>query len=113
ILEAKRSSKDANLGREQALNYAKLVQKADGGDLPFVAYSNGHEHYWWDHEYPPNKVMGFPTKDDLNWMIQKRETKQPLSASMINTDIAGRGYQIQAIRAVLEEIEKKRKDMLL
>jgi len=42
-----------------------------------------------------------------------RRNQKPLTQELINTDIAGRDYQIRAIRAVLEGIEQKKRDFLL
>jgi type I site-specific restriction endonuclease len=39
--------------------------------------------------------------------------RKPLTQELINTNIAGRDYQIRAIRAVLEAIEQKKRDFLL
>jgi|GEM_PF-4149047 len=39
--------------------------------------------------------------------------RKPLTQELINTAIAGRDYQIRAIRAVLEGIEQKKRDVLL
>jgi type I restriction enzyme R subunit len=43
----------------------------------------------------------------------RRESRRPLSTELINTDIAGRDYQIAAIRSMLEGIEAKRQKFLL
>jgi type I restriction enzyme R subunit len=42
-----------------------------------------------------------------------RKRRKPLATELINTNIAGRDYQIQAIRAVMEAIVKKRTKFLL
>ena len=66
VVEAKKSSVDANIGKEQAKQYCYNIQKEKGGELPFCFYTNGHDIYFWDLEnYPPKKVYGFPTRDDL------------------------------------------------
>jgi type I restriction enzyme, R subunit len=114
VVEAKRTSKDAQLGQEQALQYAQDLHKIHGGRIPFVLYTNGYDIYLWDTEfYPPVKVRGFPSRDDLEWMDRQREERRPLSVELIKTDIAGRDYQIAAIRAVLERLEAKKRKFLL
>jgi len=66
VVEAKKSSKDAAIGREQAKQYCFNIHKQIGGELPFCFYTNGLETYFWDLDnYPPRKVVGFPTRDDL------------------------------------------------
>jgi len=105
VLEAKRTSKDPGIGQEQALKYAQALQRRDGNALPFVFYTNGHEKWFWDSEsYPPAKIYGFPTPDDLSWMADRRRNARPLSVEMIDTKIAGWDFQIEAIRTVLEAI---------
>ena len=47
VVEAKKTSKDAALGREQAKQYCYNIQKELGGELPFCFYTNGHEIYFW------------------------------------------------------------------
>lgn len=114
VVEAKRTSKDAALGREQAKQYCYNIQKQLGGELPFCFYTNGHELYFWDLENaPPRQVLGFPTLDDLERFAYIRRNRKPLTQEFINTSIAGRDYQIRAIRSVLEGIEQKRRDFLL
>lgn len=114
VIEAKKSSRDAAVGREQAKQYCYNIQKQLGGELPFCFYTNGHEIYFWDLENaPPRKVIGFPTRDDLERFAYIRRNRKPLTQEFINTSIAGRDYQIRAIRSVLEGIEQKKRDFLL
>jgi type I restriction enzyme R subunit len=114
VVEAKRTSKDAALGREQAKQYCHNIQKQIGGELPFCFYTNGLETYFWDlGSAPPRKVVGFPTRDDLERFGYIRRNCKPLTQEFINTSIAGRDYQIRAIRSVLEGIEQKKRDFLL
>ncbi|MBR9846385.1 MAG: DEAD/DEAH box helicase family protein [Algicola sp.] len=113
VVEAKRTTKDAELGREQAKQYCLNIEQ-ETGILPFCFYTNGHETYFWDlGNYPPKKVMGFPTRDDLERYKFIRKNRKKLAQELINVDIAGRDYQIQAIRSVMEGMEKKRQKFLL
>lgn len=115
VVEAKKTSRDARVGQEQARQYAENIQKNSGKDMPFVFYTNGHDIYLWDTEKcPPRKVYGFPTKKDLERMLFLRKNEKPLSQELINRDISGRPYQIEAIRSVFENLEKgKRKSLLV
>ena len=114
VIEAKKTSRDAAIGREQAKQYCYNIQKQLGNELPFCFYTNGHETYFWDlGNAPPRKVIGFPTRDDLERFAYIRRNRKPLTQEFINTSIAGRGYQIRAIRSVLEGIEQKKRDFLL
>jgi type I restriction enzyme R subunit len=114
VIEAKKTSRDAEVGQEQAKQYAEQLQGIDHGALPFIMYTNGFQTFFWDSEqYPPVKVMGFPTRDDLEWLAQRRETRGPLSVELINTRIVERDYQVEGIRAVLEAMEARRRRFLM
>lgn len=114
VIEAKKTSRDAAIGREQAKQYCYNIQKELGCELPFCFYTNGHELYFWDLENaPPRRVVGFPTRDDLERFAYIRRNRKPLTREVIDTSIAGRDYQIRAIRSVLEGIEQKKRDFLL
>jgi type I restriction enzyme R subunit len=114
VVEAKKTSKDPSIGREQAKQYCYNIQKQFNCTLPFCFYTNGLEIYFWDLEnYPPRKVVGYPTRDDLERFQYIRDHRKPLADRLINAEIAGRDYQIRAIRAVIEGIEKKQRNFLL
>ena len=114
VIEAKKTSVDAAIGREQSKQYCENIVKQHKGELPFCFYTNGHEIYFWDLGlYPPRKVYGFPSRSDLERMLYLRKARKPLAGELINTNIAGRDFQIQAIRAVMEAIEKKKRRLLL
>lgn len=114
VVEAKRSSVDAGIGREQAKQYCLNIQAQNGGDLPFCFYTNGHEIFFWNiGEAPPKKVHGFPTRQDLERLLHIRKHKKPLTEELINIAIAGRGYQLEAIRSVMEGIAQNRRQFLL
>ena len=114
VVEAKRTSKDAEVGKEQALQYAEQLRNYHSVKLPFVFYTNGHEHFLWESDfYPPEEIAGFPTRDDLEWMRQRSGQRKSLSIELINHDIAGRDYQILAIRTILEELEARRRKFLM
>ncbi len=82
--------------------------------MPFCFYTNGHDIYFWDlGNYPPKKVCGFPTRDDLERYQYIRKARKSLASELINTNIAGRDYQIASIRAVMEAIEKRKRKFLL
>jgi type I restriction enzyme R subunit len=114
VVEAKRSLKDAELGREQAKRYCQNIENELSIDLPFCFYTNGNDIYFWDiGNYPPRKIYSYPTIEDLERLRHIRKYKKSLSYEFIDTNIAGRDYQISAIRSVMEAIDKKRRDFLL
>lgn len=113
IVEAKSTVKDSRVGQEQAKQYCLEVEK-ESGILPFCFYTNGVDIYFWNiGEYPPKKIIGFPTRHDLEKLEQIRRRKKSLATELINTETAGRDYQIAAIRSVFEALEQKRTKLLL
>jgi len=46
-----------------------------------------------------------PLQQDLERLLYIRKYKKPLTDELINTAIAGRDFQLQAIRSVMEGIE--------
>ncbi|MBR6385671.1 MAG: DEAD/DEAH box helicase family protein, partial [Ruminococcus sp.] len=106
IIEAKRSSKDPNIGRKQAVLYADCLEKKFGR-RPMMFTSNGFETYFWDDKSSPQrKVSGFFTKSDLEKLMNRRETRKKLKTIAIDEKITDRYYQIEAIRAVCEHFEE-------
>ncbi|MBW7874575.1 MAG: type I restriction enzyme HsdR N-terminal domain-containing protein, partial [Candidatus Cloacimonetes bacterium] len=83
VVEAKKTCKDAALGREQAKQYCYNIQKQLGCELPFCFYTNGHEIYFWDLEnYPPRKIVGFPTRDYFERFQYIRRNRKPLTQEL-------------------------------
>lgn len=114
IVEAKKTSVDARQGREQAKQYCEQYAAKTGHPLPLCFYTNGEEIYFWNlGQAPPKKVIGFPSRSDLERLTYIRKNQKTLAHELINTDIAGRPYQMQAIREVLEAIERNRTKFLL
>lgn len=114
VVEAKKTSKDARIGQEQARQYAVNIQKNSGKDMSFVFYTNGNDIYFWDTEKtPPRKVYGFPTRKDLERLLFLRKNEKPISQELINRDISSRPYQIEAIRSFFENLDKGKRKALL
>lgn len=114
VVEAKKTSRDARIGQEQARQYAVNIQKNSGKEMPFVFYTNGNDIYFWDTEkFPPRKVYGFPTRKDLERLLFLRKNEKPISQELINRDISNRPYQIEAIRSVFESLDKGKRKALL
>lgn len=114
VVEAKKTSVDAAIGREQAKQYCFHIKEKQNQEIPFCFYTNGYDLYFWDLEnYPPKKVFGFPTRDDLERYQYIRKSRKSLAGELINTQIAGRDYQIRAIRSIMEKIEHRKRKFLL
>lgn len=114
VVEAKKTSVDAAIGREQAKQYCFHIKEKQNQEIPFCFYTNGYDLCFWDIEnYPPKKVFGFPTRDDLERYQYIRRSRKSLAGELINTQIAGRDYQIRAIRSIMEKIEHRKRKFLL
>ncbi|WP_158826565.1 type I restriction endonuclease subunit R [Mucilaginibacter lacusdianchii] len=114
VIEAKKTSADPTIGKEQAKQYCYNIQNSQNGDLPFCFFTNGHDIFFWDLDnYPPRKVHGFPTREDLQRYKYLRQSRKALASEFINTKIAGRDYQQRAIRSVLDAVEKRKRKFLL
>jgi type I restriction enzyme R subunit len=114
VVEAKRTSKSPEVGQQQAKLYADCLEK-QFGRRPVIFYTNGYEHRIWDDAggYPPRETQGFYTRDELELLIQRRQTKLPLTLAQANTDIAGRPYQVRAVKAVGDAFDRKQREALL
>ena len=114
VVEAKRTTKSPQVGQQQAKLYADCLE-ATYGRRPVVFYTNGYEHWLWDDAagYPPREVQGFFTADELELMIQRRTARKVLSTAAVDTSIAGRPYQVRAIKAVGQAFDQKQRDALL
>lgn len=105
LIEAKRTTKSASVGQQQAKLYADCLE-AMYGQRPVIFYSNGYEHWIWDDKaYPPRPVQGFFKKPELELLIQRRTSRKKLAEAVINPDIVERYYQTRSIRRVGETFE--------
>lgn len=108
LVEAKRTRKDARTGQQQAKLYADCLEAAYGR-RPVIFCTNGYEHWMWDDlMYPPRPVSGFLKRDELELVLQRRDTRKPLAEVKVDEGIAGRFYQQRAIRRVGSAFEKDR-----
>lgn len=104
VVEAKRSSKDPNIGRKQAVLYADCLERKFGR-RPIMFTTNGFETYFWDDQSSPQrKVSGIFSKDDLQKLMNRRTERKDLMTIPIDDRITDRYYQKEAIRAVCEHI---------
>ncbi|CAM4172934.1 DEAD/DEAH box helicase family protein [Flavobacterium antarcticum] len=103
LIEAKRTTKDIEIGKHQATLYANCLEKMHG-QRPVIFYTNGYETKLWDDKFysSPRRVYGFYTKEELQWLIQKRTTIKDIRKATINTEIVNRPYQFEAINRVAE-----------
>ncbi|MFA9384040.1 MAG: DEAD/DEAH box helicase family protein [Vibrio cyclitrophicus] len=114
VIEAKRTRKDANAGREQGKLYADALE-ASTGQRPVIFYTNGYEIYIWDDAqgYAPRLIFGYYSKDSLQYLILQREIKKDLNSTPIDTKVAGRLYQMESISRICERFSDKHRKALI
>ncbi len=113
VVEAKRTSKDAKYGQQQAKLYADCIER-EYAQRPVIYYTNGKEIYMWDDlDYPERKVAGFYTQKELQLLINRRKSKENLEHIFIDDKITNRPYQLEAIKNVCEAFEQKHRKALL
>ncbi len=112
VVEAKRTSRDAKVGRQQAKLYADCIEQAQQ-IRPVIYYTNGFETHIWHDEYPARSTSGFYTQDELQLIIDRRKLKKPLVNIEINDDITNRYYQKEAILAVCDAFSHNGRKALL
>ena len=105
VVEAKRTSKDPNIGRKQAVLYADCLERKFGR-RPMMFTTNGFETYFWDDQTSPQRaVSGIFSKDDLQKLMNRRQERMDLMTIPISDKITDRYYQKEAIRAVCEQTQ--------
>ena len=113
VVEAKRTLRDPEQGRQQAKLYADGLEQQHQ-QRPLIYYSNGHRTFFWDDRHaPPREVQGFHTRDELALYLQRRKLAQDPRQLEVNAAIAGRPYQLRAIRAMIEALAAGRRRGLL
>lgn len=115
VIEAKKTSTDAELGRHQAKLYADSLEKRYG-HRPVIFYTNGFDIWIWDdaQDFPPRKLYGFYSKDSLQHLANyQRHHKQPLDTVAISDQIVDRLYQLEAIKRVSERFSQKHRRALV
>jgi len=115
VIEAKRTRRDARVGKEQVLQYVTKIA-AKQSFRPFAFMTNGDDIWFWDSETHPERfVAGFFTRENLERLLFLKQNKLPLNEVKIKDSIVNRSYQVEAIRRIGEtiEIRKKRKALLV
>ena len=115
LIEAKRTSSSSTKGKQQAKLYADCLEKKFN-QRPVIFYSNGYDHWLWDDfTYPPREIQGFLKKEELERLIFRRSNSKSLDVVLPVQEIAGRSYQLEALRRITETFDdqKARKALLV
>ena len=115
VIEAKKTSRDPRVGKEQVFQYITEIQRKQPF-RPFAFMSNGDDTFFWDSEnYSERHVAGFFSPKNLERLLHLKQNQKPLNAIQIKESIINRSYQVEAIRRIIAAIElkKKRKALLV
>ena len=98
LVEAKRTSKDPNTGKQQAKLYADCLE-AMHGRRPIIFYTNGYATYIWDDQrYPAAPGPGLLHQGSIGPAHPAPPVPKPWIQLVINESIVDRAYQEEAIR---------------
>lgn len=112
VVEAKRTSKDPEVGRKQAILYADCLEQ-QYGVRPVIYYTNGFKTFVIDGlGYPTRQLQGFHTQEDLLVLLQRRG-RNAITDLQISDEITNREYQKRAIRAICEHFNTMHRRGLL
>lgn len=114
VVEAKRARENPEKGRQQGKLYADALEKKHG-QRPVIFYTNGYGVWIWDDvlDSVPRKLYGYYSKDSLQYLISQRVQRKSLNDTPIETDIAGRLYQMEAIVRVSERFSQGHRKALV
>lgn len=103
VIEAKRTARDADAGRTQASLYADALEQ-EFDQRPVIFYTNGFDIYIWDdaQKQTPRRLFGFYSRESLRYLIFQQREKLPLDSIAPKSEIAGRMYQLEAIKRICE-----------
>lgn len=109
VIEAKRTKRDARVGKEQLYQYVTKIEKKQSF-RPFGFLTNGEDIWFWDSvTYPERAIAGFFTLADLERLLFLQQNRLSLTDQKIKESIVNRSYQVEAVRRIGEQIEKKKK----
>jgi type I restriction enzyme R subunit len=116
VLEAKQAIENVQTGENQAQLYADALEKMHN-QRPVIYYSNGYETYLWDDQFykAARQVHGVYTKSELQTLMYRRNNRKDIRKLKIDSEIAGRSYQMRAIKSIAEHItgNDKKTDKLI
>lgn len=114
VVEAKRTMISPESGRKQAELYANALELKHG-QRPIIFYTNGFEIYLWNDgiKDTPRMIYGFYSKDSLEYLIFQRNNRKKLNEVAPDSEIAGRMYQIEAVKRVAERFTNGHRKALI
>ncbi len=116
VVEAKKTSRNAEQGRVQAQHYVDGLEK-EFGQRPVIFYTNGYDIYIWDDAKGevPRRIYGFYSMDSLQRCVWKtgQQVNKKLAEFGPKPNIVNRLYQIEAVKQVCERFDQKHRKALI
>lgn len=114
VVEAKKTSENAEKGRQQAKCYADGFEKMYGR-RPVIYYTNGYDVSIWNDAdgEPPRQIYGYHSRDSILYMVSRRQQRLQPKEVAPDPQIADRMYQIEAIKRVIERFGAKHRRALV
>ena len=109
VIEAKRASVEPIAAQDQGRHYAELLE------VPFVFLSNGDEVRFMDREVDAHArgIATIYSREDLERRIAARAVRRELTDVPIDRQIVDRGYQINCIETLSDEVTRGRRKLLV
>lgn len=103
LVEAKKTLESVSKGENQAQLYADSLEKMFGR-RPVMFYTNGFEINLWDDRFykKSRPVHGFYSKQELQTLMFRRTNRKDIRTHEVDTEIAGRAYQMRSIKSIAE-----------
>ena len=114
VVEAKKASKNAQLGQKQAEMYVDDIKKNYSKDI-LIFYTNGIAIWYWNkgHEAPREIKGGYPNQSDLERIRFQNSSSKSFLDVPIDDKIAGRDYQQSALKRITEGLDNGKRKFLL
>ena len=114
VLQASARFSDPMIGQEYAFRSAQAIQKQQGGDLPLCFITDGRDLYYWESQlYPPVQVRGFPTKEDLLWMMWSGKARNDQQSQESLQRFVSNDKQEDAVGVILERMDADKGNSLV
>jgi len=105
IIEAKRFSKDPEIGRNQAITYANLIEEKTDLKIP-IFLSNGYKWKFIDEYGVERPVSGPFSQDDLMRRRRLYNSRQNPATMKINGNTVDRPRSVQIVRKLAEHFSE-------
>ena len=109
VVEAKRASIDPIAAQDQGRHYAEQLA------VPFVFLSNGGEVWFLDRDADAHAraIATFYSQEDLERRIAAGSVRRALADVPIGRQIVDRGYQIDCVETLSDEVTRGRRKLLV